>query len=305
MDTKAGSHASRSVSASWRRFAGPPPASAHGGTRVVWRVAGGFHVAVDALAIRSGDRVGAVDYTVTLQRRGGTPVTDAHVQLTVETPGATIGPLVAHRRARHLRRRDSGVRRSKLGELPPRDRHQLTRHPIGGDRLSTAHAGVHLAVATAARARAALASPAFSTPVHSLVCAAEAGATSRRPGDSRSSEQGWRLRCWRSSRPSTRSASVTCSRRTCFSTSRSATPLPRFWWRACADPSGSSSCRAPWLRALARCGSRAALVEPTAQAASSPSLSGPWSTPAGTSPRRTTPRSRVPRSTISSTPASS
>lgn len=78
----------------------PAAASAHGGTRVVWREAGGFDIAVDALAIRSGDRVGAVDYTVTLkQSQDGTPVTDGRVQLTVEKPGGvTIGPLVTHRR---------------------------------------------------------------------------------------------------------------------------------------------------------------------------------------------------------------
>ncbi len=76
-----------------------PPASAHGGTPVLRRAAGPYRVAVDARAVSSGGRVGAVDYTLSLERRSsGKRVLDARIALTAETPDGGIGPLVARLR---------------------------------------------------------------------------------------------------------------------------------------------------------------------------------------------------------------
>jgi cytochrome c oxidase assembly factor CtaG len=77
----------------------PSAASAHGGTRIVTRSEGGYRVALDALAVRSGQSVGTVDYTVYLRdARTGAPVDDAHVQVTVRTPDGGFVPSAAHRR---------------------------------------------------------------------------------------------------------------------------------------------------------------------------------------------------------------
>ena len=77
----------------------PSFASAHGGKRIVTRDEGGYRVALDALAVRSGDAVSVIDYTAYLRdRRTGAPVDDARVSVLVETPRGTLGPLVAHRR---------------------------------------------------------------------------------------------------------------------------------------------------------------------------------------------------------------
>jgi putative membrane protein len=78
----------------------PCAASAHGGKRIVTRVEGNYRVALDALAVRSGQTVAVIDYTAyLLDRRTGAPVDDARVSVLVETPQGTLGPLVAHRRA--------------------------------------------------------------------------------------------------------------------------------------------------------------------------------------------------------------
>jgi putative membrane protein len=77
----------------------PAPSAAHGGTRIVTRVAGPYGVALDALAVRNGERTAVIDYTVTLRRRaGGTPVGNATVTIAVRGPSGTIAPLAAHRR---------------------------------------------------------------------------------------------------------------------------------------------------------------------------------------------------------------
>jgi putative membrane protein len=77
----------------------PAAASAHGGTRIVTRVEGGYRVALDAKAVRSGGSVAVVDYTVYLRdRQTGAAVDDATVRVRVETPERVLGPLRAHRR---------------------------------------------------------------------------------------------------------------------------------------------------------------------------------------------------------------
>jgi putative membrane protein len=77
----------------------PSAASAHGGQRVITRNEGAYRVALDALAVRSGQTVAVVDYTVYLtDRRTGAAVDDAHVRVLVRTPQGTLGPLAAHRR---------------------------------------------------------------------------------------------------------------------------------------------------------------------------------------------------------------
>ncbi len=77
----------------------PAIASAHGGKRIVTRNEGSYRVALDALAVRSGEAVSVIDYTAYLRdRRTGAPVDDARVSVLVETPRGTLGPLVAHRR---------------------------------------------------------------------------------------------------------------------------------------------------------------------------------------------------------------
>src|SRR3954471_13119626 len=77
-------------------LAAPALAQAHGGDRIVSRTEGPYRVALDALAVRSGQSVAAIDYTVYLtDARTGAPVDDARV--TVIVGGAK--PLIAHRRA--------------------------------------------------------------------------------------------------------------------------------------------------------------------------------------------------------------
>jgi putative membrane protein len=77
----------------------PCAAGAHGGKRIVTRIEGGYRVALDALAVRSGQTVAVIDYTAYLRdRRTGAAVDDARVSVVVETPQGTLGPLVAHRR---------------------------------------------------------------------------------------------------------------------------------------------------------------------------------------------------------------
>jgi putative membrane protein len=77
----------------------PSAASAHGGQRIVTRDEGGYRVALDALAVRSGGTVAVVDYTLVLtDRRTGAPIGDARVSVLVDTPERTLGPLQAHRR---------------------------------------------------------------------------------------------------------------------------------------------------------------------------------------------------------------
>ncbi len=74
-------------------------AGAHGGKRVVTRAEGAYRVALDALAVRSGQAVAVIDYTVYLtDRRTGAPVDNAHVRVIVDTPERTIGPLTARQR---------------------------------------------------------------------------------------------------------------------------------------------------------------------------------------------------------------
>jgi putative membrane protein len=77
----------------------PSTASAHGGQRIVTRDEGPYRLALDALAVRSGQAVAVVDYTVYLtDRRTGAAVDDAHVRVLVSTPQGPLGPLTAHRR---------------------------------------------------------------------------------------------------------------------------------------------------------------------------------------------------------------
>jgi putative membrane protein len=77
----------------------PSAASAHGGTRIVTRTEGGYRVALDALAVRSGQSVAVVDYTAYLRdARTGAPIDDAHVQVAVRTPDGSFLPAAAHRR---------------------------------------------------------------------------------------------------------------------------------------------------------------------------------------------------------------
>jgi cytochrome c oxidase assembly factor CtaG len=77
----------------------PGAAAAHGGTRIVTRTEGGYRVALDALAVRSGQSIAVIDYTAYLRdARTGAPIDDAQVHVLVRTPGRTFGPLVAHRR---------------------------------------------------------------------------------------------------------------------------------------------------------------------------------------------------------------
>ncbi|HEY1479245.1 MAG TPA: cytochrome c oxidase assembly protein [Gaiellales bacterium] len=77
----------------------PYPASAHGGTRIVTRSEGGYRVALDALAVRSGQSVSVVDYTVYLRdARSGAQIDDATVSVLVRTRERAFGPLAAHRR---------------------------------------------------------------------------------------------------------------------------------------------------------------------------------------------------------------
>ena len=232
----------------------PADASAHGGTRVVSRIAGGFRVAVDALAIRSGDRVGAVDYTVTLQRpQGGTPVTDAHVKLSVETPGGTIGPLVVHRRL------------NTYGAVIP---------VSGGPGWESYQVAITISSPGTRPIVIAYHPPAaaFTWPWRQplvlggacLACVlyARGFARLRRRGRrdlasaaaSRCSDQESPSRFWQSSPRSTRSASATCSLPTCFSTWRSGTPPRPSWSPAYADRSGSSCYREPCCDLRPHCG---------------------------------------------------
>jgi putative membrane protein len=75
----------------------PAVAQAHGGDRIVSRSEGPYRVALDALAVRSGEAIAAIDYTVYLtDARTGAPVDDARVTVVVGT--ATSRPLSAHRR---------------------------------------------------------------------------------------------------------------------------------------------------------------------------------------------------------------
>jgi putative membrane protein len=77
----------------------PSAASAHGGTRIVTRTEGGYRVALDALAVRSGQGIAVIDYTAYLRdARTGAPIDDARVSVLVRTPERAFGPLVAHRR---------------------------------------------------------------------------------------------------------------------------------------------------------------------------------------------------------------
>jgi putative membrane protein len=77
----------------------PGAADAHGGQRMVTRSEGGYRVALDALAVRSGQAVAVIDYTIYLEnRRTGAPVDDARVSVLVDTPERMLGPLQAHRR---------------------------------------------------------------------------------------------------------------------------------------------------------------------------------------------------------------
>jgi putative membrane protein len=77
----------------------PCAASAHGGQRIVTRTEGGYRIALDALAVRSGQDVAAIDYTIYLSAaRSGTPVENARVSVLVDTPDRALGPLAAHRR---------------------------------------------------------------------------------------------------------------------------------------------------------------------------------------------------------------
>lgn len=77
----------------------PAAASAHGGQRIVTRDEGPYRVALDALAVRSGQEVAVIDYTLYLtDRRTGEPVDDARVSVLVDAPQRTLGPLQAHRR---------------------------------------------------------------------------------------------------------------------------------------------------------------------------------------------------------------
>ena len=77
----------------------PGAAAAHGGTRIVTRTEGAYRVALDALAVRSGQSIAVIDYTAYLRdARSGAPIDDARVRVLVRTPARTLGPLVAHRR---------------------------------------------------------------------------------------------------------------------------------------------------------------------------------------------------------------
>jgi putative membrane protein len=77
----------------------PCAASAHGGKRIVTRDEGPYRVVLDARAMQSGQAIAVVDYTAYLtDRRTGAPVDDARVNVVVDTPQRTLGPLTAHRR---------------------------------------------------------------------------------------------------------------------------------------------------------------------------------------------------------------
>jgi putative membrane protein len=77
----------------------PAAADAHGGTRIVTRTEGVYRVALDALAVRSGQSIAVIDYTAYLRdARTGAPIDDARVRVLVRTPERAFGPLVAHRR---------------------------------------------------------------------------------------------------------------------------------------------------------------------------------------------------------------
>jgi putative membrane protein len=77
----------------------PAAAGAHGGQRIGTRDEGRYRVALDALAVHSGNAVAVVDYTLYLtDRRSGAAVDDAHVSVVLDTPARTLGPLQAHRR---------------------------------------------------------------------------------------------------------------------------------------------------------------------------------------------------------------
>jgi putative membrane protein len=80
-------------------LAAPAVSHAHGGDRIVSRTEGPYRVALDALAVRSGQAVAVVDYTVYLtDARTGRPVDDARVSVLVRTPEGARGPLGGHRR---------------------------------------------------------------------------------------------------------------------------------------------------------------------------------------------------------------
>ena len=80
-------------------LAAPALAQAHGGDRIVSRVEGPYRVALDALAVRSGQSIAAIDYTVYLtDARTGAPVDDARVTVVAGAPGGASKPLTAHRR---------------------------------------------------------------------------------------------------------------------------------------------------------------------------------------------------------------
>jgi putative membrane protein len=118
----------------------PSTAGAHGGTRIVTRAEGAYRVALDALAVRSGQAVAVIDYTVYLtDRRTGAPIDNATVRVLVETPERTIGPLIAHRRGDTY---EVLIPVAEQDQWPRYRLHVLVRGPLGTVAFAYAPPGV-------------------------------------------------------------------------------------------------------------------------------------------------------------------